>query len=162
MLSLTRWTVRSFPGITDEEKMIVSSFLMVIYLWLPAIIRGNAAISSPWAPVQTTITLLSGYSLIRSMGMTTSLGTLMYPNWVASSIFIFMEKPSSATFLLLAAANSMTCLMRSIWLEKVAIMVRPGALPMILLMLPIISCSVTGVLVTMAPKASSIKIVGLF
>src|SRR3989344_7972636 len=147
---------------TDEEKIIVSSLLMVMYLWLPAIIRGSAAISSPWAPVQTTITLLSGYSLILSMGMTTSLGILIYPSWVASSIFIFMLNPSSATFLLLAAANSMTCLMRSIWEEKVAMMVRPGALLMILWILPIISCSVTGSLLLMAPRASSIKMVGRF
>src|SRR3989338_5816163 len=76
-LSFTRCTVRSFPGITEEENIIVSSFFMVMYLWLPAIILGRAAISSPWAPVQMMMTLLSGYSWALSTGIITPLGTIM-------------------------------------------------------------------------------------
>ncbi len=61
------------PGITEEEKIIVSFFFTLINLWSPLTIRDKTALPSPWAPVQIIITWLSGYLPIALAGIIVSL-----------------------------------------------------------------------------------------
>ncbi len=60
-LSLSPWTLLSFPGITEAEKITVSPGLIRIWRCSPFMIFISEALVSPWAPVERMRILLSRY-----------------------------------------------------------------------------------------------------
>src|SRR5690606_20506916 len=89
-------TLSVFPGIGEDEKMTVSPGWICTCRCVPLAILDNAAIGSPWLPVQRIITSLAGNRLSDCVSTNNSLGALMYPSSRPIVIALSILLPNTA------------------------------------------------------------------
>ena len=106
---IVRLILLVLPGIGEELNTTVSSGIIFICLCVPFAILDNAAIGSPWEPVQRMSNSCLGTLFILLGSINVSGGALIYPSSIPILILFSIERPNVTILRLYLIAASTAC-----------------------------------------------------